>query len=97
YQEAAGTPKPRLRGVDHDHGGAHSRLELGEDLEAETNESDEDHEHAHEPPQSIELRKFFDERQLRQGEDLHGDSDKLRLSLFAQQLVLNRKPGALQQ
>src|SRR5207248_7619740 len=91
------TPKARLRGVDHDHGGAPSRLELGEDLEAETNESDEDHDHTHEPPQSIELRKFFDERQLRRGEDLHGDSDKLRLSLFAQQLVLNRKQGALQQ
>ena len=97
FQEAADTPKPRLRGVDHGHGGAPSRLELGEDLEAETNESDEDHEHTHEPPQSIELRKFFDERQLRQGEDLHGAPDKLRLSLFAQQLVLNRKQGALQQ
>src|SRR5438105_4830739 len=94
FQEAADTPKPQLREVDHDHGGAPSRLELGEDLEAE---SDEDHEHTHEPPQSIELRKFFDERQLRQGEDLHGDPDTLRLSLFAQQLVLNRKQGALQQ
>jgi uncharacterized protein with von Willebrand factor type A (vWA) domain len=94
-QEVTEPPKPPLRGLDPDTGGSPSIFELGENVETEPN--GDDHEHSHEPPQSIDLRKFFDEHQIRQQADLHGDPDRLRLSLFAQHLVLNRKQGTLQQ
>src|SRR5205807_7238901 len=45
FQEAAGRGVMNHASTGVDHGGAPSRLELGEDLEAETNGSNEDHEH----------------------------------------------------
>lgn len=80
---------------DHGHGHrAEARLpaQLEVDLEgqAERGRSDD---HGEATP---ELRRFFDARRLRQTPGGgHDDSDRLRLSLFAQQLLLNRRDDAL--
>jgi uncharacterized protein with von Willebrand factor type A (vWA) domain len=95
FQDPLRPPTPRISPPTHSEAGVPARLELGEDLESDPHAGD-DHEHTHEPPQSMELRKFFAEQHLREAEDLHGDPERLRLSLFAQQLVLNRKQGTLQ-
>jgi uncharacterized protein len=88
-------PRPVDLELAHDHGGEIARVELGEDLESEAAAGD-DHPHSHEAPEATNLRRFFDEARLRPASELHGDPESLRLSLFAQELVLNRKQGALE-
>jgi uncharacterized protein len=65
---------------DHDHGPPPTRLELGEEADGQ---SPEDEGHSHDMDESTEMRKFFDE-------------DSMRLSMFSQELILNRKPGAME-
>jgi len=82
----------------HDHGHTHdngadlSRIEVGEDLEGEAQAEG----HSHEAPESTDMRRFFEKSQLRPAEDLHQDPDSLRLSMFAQELILSHKNDALQ-
>lgn len=95
-------PAPAPRGVHrHDHaqdGTPPARVELGEDLAGEAVEADHHgHGHGHEPGSGTELRRFLPEERLRPSQDIHGEAERLRLSLFAQELVLNRAPGTLQQ
>ncbi|MGH2763724.1 MAG: VWA domain-containing protein [Thermoleophilaceae bacterium] len=85
----------RLHPHVHDPGGTATELRFGEDLEGEPDEGDHDHSHA--GPEPIDLRRFLDEEHLRPSHDIHGDSERLRLSVFGQQLMLNRNPEALQQ
>ena len=89
-------PSAGLRIMDHDHdqGGSLKSVELGKDLEGEIKD---DEGHSHEDPSPTEMRRFFEENQLRPSKNIHGDEpDRLRLSLFAQELVLNRKEESLQ-
>ncbi|HZY57891.1 MAG TPA: VWA domain-containing protein, partial [Rubrobacteraceae bacterium] len=85
--------KLKLPEHDHDHGPPPAKLEFGEDAEGEAPDSED---HSHEPNESIDLRRFFDEERLRPSRDIHGDAEKMRLSMFSQELILNRKPGALE-
>ncbi len=78
---------------DHDHGPPPARLELGE--EAGGGPPDET-EHTHDKDESTEMRKFFDEERMRPSGDVHGDAERMRLSMFSQELILNRKPGAME-
>jgi uncharacterized protein with von Willebrand factor type A (vWA) domain len=87
------TAKLKLPEHDHDHGPPPTKLELGEDAEGEAPESED---HSHDEDGSIDLRRFFDEERLRPSQDIHGDDEKMRLSMFSQELILNRKPGALE-
>lgn len=77
---------------DHDHGPRPTKLELGEDAEGEVPES-KDHSH---DDGSIDLRRFFDEKRIQPSQGIHGDDEKMRLSMFSQELILNRRPGALE-
>lgn len=87
--------KARLRiPHDHDHGQPPSKMELGEDAQGEAPDSEE---HSHDDPDSTEFRDHFDEDKMRPSEDFHGEPDRMRLSMFSQELILNRKPGALDQ
>src|ERR687886_2861975 len=91
------TQKPaaslKLPEHDHNHGLPPTKLELGEDAEGEAPESEG---HSHDEEGSIDLRRFFDEERLRPSQDIHGDDEKMRLSMFSQELILNRKPGAME-
>lgn len=81
---------------DHDHGGELKSVELREDLEGEAKD-DEEHHHSHEDPSPTDMRSFFDEDKLQRSTNIHGEEpDRLRLSLFAQELILNRKQESLQ-
>lgn len=33
---------------------------------------------------------------MRSSNDIHGDAERMRLSMFSQELILNRKPGAME-
>lgn len=79
----------------HDPGGSATELRFGEDLEGEPDGGDHDHSHA--GPEPIDLCRFLSEDQLRPSHDIHGESERLRLSVFGRQLMLNRNPDALQQ
>src|ERR687898_533603 len=85
--------KLKLPDHDHDHGPPPTRLEVGEEAGGE---SPEDDGHSHDTDDSTEMRKFFDEDRMRQSNDIHGDADRMRLSMFSQELILNRKPGAME-
>jgi uncharacterized protein with von Willebrand factor type A (vWA) domain len=93
------TPEPaapaHLHPHVHDPGGTATELRFGEDLEGDPDDGDHDHSHA--GPEPIDLRRFLDEEQLRPSHDIHGESERLRLSVFGQQLMLNKNPDALQQ
>ena len=80
----------------HDHGPGEppKSLELGED--AAGDEEDDDHGHSHDEPEETKMRRFFDEERMRASRDVHGDPMRMRLSMFGQQLILNRKQGPLQ-
>src|SRR5215212_11782301 len=54
-------------------------------------------EHSHEENENTEFRRHFDEDKMRPSEAIHGEADKMRLSMFSQELMLNRKPGVLDQ
>ena len=73
---------------------APTELRLGEDLEGEPPEQDRSH--ADEDTQAVDLRRFLPEDQLRPSHDVHGETERLRLSVFGQNLVLQRNPDALQ-
>jgi uncharacterized protein with von Willebrand factor type A (vWA) domain len=77
---------------DHDHGPPPAKLELGEEAGGE---GPEDEGHSHDTDESTEMRKFFEEDRMRPANDIHGESERMRLSMFSQELVLNRKPGAM--
>ena len=79
----------------HDTGSAPTELRLGEDLEGQPPE--EDRAHADEDQQAVDLRRFLGEEHLRPSHDVHGETERLRLSVFGQNLVLQRNPDALQE
>ena len=76
---------------DHDHGPPPAKLELGEEAGGEGPEEG----HSHDTDESTEMRKFFEEDRMRPANDIHGESERMRLSMFSQELILNRKPGAM--
>jgi uncharacterized protein with von Willebrand factor type A (vWA) domain len=85
-----------IAGHEHDSGGELKSVELREDLEGVA-QDDEDHHHSHEEPSPTDLRTFFDENKLQPSNNIHGEEpERLRLSLFAQELILNRKQESLQ-
>jgi uncharacterized protein len=90
------TEKPaarlKLPDHDHDHGSPPDRLELGEDAEGEAPEEG----HSHDEGEPADMRRFFDKERMRPSQDIHGDNEKMRLSMFSQELILNRKPGAME-
>ena len=95
---AAKKPSNTLRVADHDHDspGELKSVELREELEGEA-QADEEHQHNHEDPTPTAMRSFFDEDKLQKSTNIHGEEpDRLRLSLFAQELILNRKQESLQ-
>ena len=69
-----------------------AKLELGEEAGGE---GPEDEGHSHDTDESTEMRKFFEEDRMRPANDIHGESERMRLSMFSQELILNRKPGAM--
>ena len=87
-------PGARVRGHDHDHdhGPPPARLELGEEAGGQ---KPDDAGHTHDKDESTEMRKFFEEDRMRPSNDVHGDAERMRLSMFSQELILNRKPGAM--
>jgi uncharacterized protein len=91
-------PEPRAPAAVHPHvhesGSAPTELRLGEDLEGEPPR--EDATHADEDTQPVDLRRFLGEEHLRPSHDVHGETERLRLSVFGQNLVLQRNPDALQ-
>jgi hypothetical protein len=89
----AAKPSSSLHMSDHNHNqsGELKSIELREDLEGEA-QDDEEHQHSHEDPSPADMRRFFDNDKLRPSNNLHGEEpDRLRLSVFAQELILNRK------
>jgi uncharacterized protein with von Willebrand factor type A (vWA) domain len=82
----------KLPDHDHDHGPPPDRLELGEDAEGEATEEG----HSHDEGDPVDMRRFFDKERMRPTQDIHGDNEKMRLSMFSQELILNRKPGAME-
>jgi uncharacterized protein len=90
------TEKPaarlKLPEHDHDHGPPPDRLELGEDAEGETPEEG----HSHDEGEPADMRRFFDKERMRPSQNIHGEEEKMRLSMFSQELILNRKPGAME-
>ncbi|QIN84828.1 VWA domain-containing protein [Rubrobacter tropicus] len=88
-------PRAKLDVHDHDHDhGQPTSMEFGEDAGGEAPDSEE---HSHEDKENTDFRKYFDEDRMRPSEDIHGEADKMRLSMFSQELILNRNPGALNQ
>ncbi len=92
-------PRPGAQDVrwghthEDEHGGSPTELRFGEDLEGDPLDPD----HTHEPPSPIDLRRYLDEQQLAPGNDMHGEPERLRLSVFGSQLMLSRSQDALEQ
>jgi hypothetical protein len=90
-------PEPPQPAAIHPHvhagGSAPTELRLGEDLEGEPPR--QDRAHADEDQQSVDLRRFLPKEHLRPSHDVHGETERLRLSVFGQNLVLQRNPDAL--
>ncbi|GAC1390634.1 MAG: VWA domain-containing protein [Ktedonobacteraceae bacterium] len=87
-----------VRIADHEHGdgGELKSVELREELKGDAQDDEENH-HSHEDPAPTDMRSFFDEDKLQNSTNIHGEEpDRLRLSLFAQELILNRKQESLQ-
>nr|MDQ3737319.1 hypothetical protein [Actinomycetota bacterium] len=78
---------------DHDHGPPPAKLELGEDAEGEAPEEEG---HSHDEGEPVDMRRFFDEERIRPSQDIHGEAERMRLSMFSQELILNHKQGALE-
>jgi uncharacterized protein with von Willebrand factor type A (vWA) domain len=85
--------KLKLPGHDHDHGAPPTQLQLGEDAEGAPVEEEG---HSHDEGTPLDMRRFFDEERIRPGQDIHGEAERMRLSMFSQELILNRKPGAME-
>ena len=86
-------PAAKLKLPDHDHGPPPTKLELGEDAEGEAPKEEG---HSHDDGEAVDLRRFFDEERIRPSQNIHGEEEKMRLSMFSQELILNRRPGALE-
>jgi uncharacterized protein with von Willebrand factor type A (vWA) domain len=86
-------PAVKLKLPDHDHGAPPTKLQLGEDA---VGEAPEEEGHSHDEGEPVDMRRFFDEERMRPSQDIHGDVERMRLSMFSQELILNRKPGALE-
>ncbi len=78
---------------DHDHGGSPGQLEIGEDAEGEPPDKDD---HSHDENEPVDMRRFFGEDRMQPSEGMHQDSERMRLSILSQQLILNRDQGPLQ-
>ena len=78
---------------DHNHGPPPAKLELGEDAEGEAAEEEG---HSHDEGEPVDMRRFFDEERIRPSQDIHGEAERMRLSMFSQELILNHKQGALE-
>jgi len=85
--------KLKLPEHDHDHGSPPEKLELGEDAEGQAPETED---HSHDNNESVDMRRFFDEDRMRPSQDIHGETERMRLSMFSQELILNHKKGALE-
>jgi len=94
-------PPPGHRHAHRHHHHSHrdqplSRFEFAEDVGGEP-APENPREHRHDDDQATDLRRFLPEDRLRPSPDLHGGTDKMRMSFLAQDLVLHRAPGALDQ
>ncbi|MEJ7716880.1 MAG: VWA domain-containing protein, partial [Thermoleophilaceae bacterium] len=78
----------------HGAGGSPTELRFGEDLEADP--LDDEGGHSHEAPEPVDLRRFLEEEDIRPSTDLHGEPERLRLSVFGSQLMLSRSQDALE-
>ncbi|HLL39276.1 MAG TPA: VWA domain-containing protein [Rubrobacteraceae bacterium] len=91
------TEKPaarlKLPEHDHDHGPPPAKVQLGEDAEGDPL-GEEGHDHG--DGDSTDMRRFFDKERMRPSQNIHGEEEKMRLSMFSQELILNRKPGAME-
>src|SRR5918994_2712362 len=85
-------PAATLKLSGHDHGPPPAKLELGEDAEGEPIEEEG---HSHDEGEPVDMRRFFDEERIRPSQDIHGEAERMRLSMFSQELILNHKQGAL--
>lgn len=83
----------RLHPHAHDQGGSPTELRFGEELEGEEVGEDD---HSHDDPDPIDLRSFLEEDDLAPSQDIHGDAERLRLSVFGSQLMLSRRQDALE-
>lgn len=81
-----------------DHSGSPQQVEMDEDWDEQEVEQNNPNEHSHEEGESPNLRSFFDEDKLREAsQNIHSEPNRMRLSLFSQELILNRKQGAMEQ
>jgi len=89
-------PTARMRPHTHDddHAGTPNELRFEEELEREALDDQGSHGHDKEP--SVDLRKVLDEDQIAPSSDIHGDPERLRLSVFGRQLMLSKKQDALE-
>jgi uncharacterized protein with von Willebrand factor type A (vWA) domain len=85
--------KLKIPDHDHDHGAPPAEFQLGEDAEGEAPEEEG---HSHDEGEPVDMRRFFDEERIRPSGDIHGEAERMRLSMFSQELILNRRPGALE-
>ena len=82
---------------EHDHGATPSRIEVGADWEDQEEVPQSDPaEHSHDQGETPNLRRYFAEERLRPASNIHADPNRMRLSLFSRELILNRKPGAME-
>lgn len=92
-QEARPRPAP-VAAHAHDNGASPTELRFGEDLEGDPLDEDG---HSHDDPSPTDLRRFLEKDQIRPGSDMHGEPERLRLSVFGSQLMLSRSQEALEQ
>jgi uncharacterized protein with von Willebrand factor type A (vWA) domain len=78
---------------DHNHGPPPAKLQLGEDAEGDP-VGEEGHDHG--DGDSTDMRRFFDKERMRPSQNIHGEADRMRLSMFSQELILNHRQGALE-
>ncbi len=83
----------KLSEHDHDHGPPPAELQLGEDAEGDPLGEEG---HSHDEGEPVDMRRFFDEDRIRPSQDIHGEAERMRLSMFSQELILNHKQGALE-
>ena len=86
-------PAVKLKLPDHDHGTPPTKLQLGEDA---VGEAPEEEGHSHDAGEPVDMRRFFDEERMRPSQDIHGETERMRLSMFSQELILNHKKGSLE-
>jgi len=92
--DAARRAPARLAPHSHGDGGSPTELRFGEDLEGDPLDEEG---HSHEEPSPIDLRRFLEEKDIRPSSDMHGEPERLRLSVFGSELMLSRSQDALEQ